>query len=810
MRTPEAPMKWSVPLLLAVALVLSSPPARAQFAPGGPNEPDTPLDAATRAAVIESLAVAVRDFYVFPDKGTELAKALRRRASQKQYDRITSSRVFAESLTAHMQATTHDLHMRVQYRQEKFGPGGQDHEPSEHERVRTLAFEQVRNFGFEQVRRLPGNVGYLDLRMFSGSPEAQATAIAAMNFLGNCDALIVDLRRNGGGSPGMIQTLLTYLVEPGRRLNFNNFYQRQGDRWEQWHTASYVPGARLAGKPVYVLTSVLTGSAAEEFSYDIQTHKLGTLVGATTYGAANPGRMVRLSDHFAAFVATGRAVNPITNTNWEGVGVKPDVSVPAHEALRTAHVRAIETLQEKPRDEQHRALLGRALDAAKQTPLDKPEDFELPKHGGSAPAGGGAPRPRSARQVDLADRGGADARGLGGIGPRAHEPRAVRHEPRDAGATRGGGRRHRDGWSEVPARRHATHADRGRAGPGPALGGCPPRGACAGQVLLDPAHDRVAVSEQRHIGAAHRPAEVHADRCRERSAAVARAHELHAARVLGCGEPRHRHFVRPRRDRRTVHGAARDPPAVGGHAQGVAPLARLPAHEVDVAHLPLRAVAIRHDDRVTRARGAGRAALARARVQQRLGAGFGVPTRGGSGLQHRVAERHGLSGILAVGGHAAAVEPERGHAALGPVHERDEAVLAVQPVAVRRDRLAPRAPEVARAREPDAVVVRSARGAPEPVRHERVAARGHHRGHVRPVDEQAVVADHGERRRPRAVAPHAEPERVRARLAVPAVRSALGSGAGGRVRLEPAQHQRSALACAQDRGEASRAGRHGR
>src|SRR6185436_750876 len=196
--------------------------------------------------------------------------------------------------------------------------------------------------------------------------------------LGNCDALIVDLRRNGGGAPGMIQTLLSYLVEPGRRLHFNDFYEREGDRWVQYYTSPFVPGPRLAGKPVYVLTSALTGSAAEEFSYDIQTHKLGTLIGATTAGAANPGGFVRLTDHLAAFVATGRAVNPVTKTNWEGVGVKPDVAVAPHEALRAAHVRAIEELKRKPRDAEHDAFLGRALEAAKKTPDDKPEDFERP------------------------------------------------------------------------------------------------------------------------------------------------------------------------------------------------------------------------------------------------------------------------------------------------------------------------------------------------------------------------------------------------------------------------------------------------
>jgi hypothetical protein len=373
-------MTTRLALLTLFAAATLAAPARAQFAPGSPDEADTPIDAPTRAAVIESLAVAVRDLYVFPDKGAELAKQLRRRAAQRQYDRITSSREFADSLTAHMQATTHDLHMRVHYRLAPLPIRPRDEDgPSGEERRRQLAMEQLRNFGFEQVRRLPGNVGYLDLRQFSGAPEAQATAVAAMNFLGNCDAIIVDVRRNGGGSPAMIQTLLSYLVEEGDRLHFNDFYQREGDRWVQWYTSAYVPGPRLAGKPLFVLTSPRTGSAAEEFSYDVQTHKLGTLVGGTTAGAANPGGFVRLSDHLAAFIATGRAVNPVTKTNWEGIGVKPDVDVRPAEALREAHVRAIEALLKSPRDEDHKAFLGRSLEAAKQTPADPDEDFERPQ-----------------------------------------------------------------------------------------------------------------------------------------------------------------------------------------------------------------------------------------------------------------------------------------------------------------------------------------------------------------------------------------------------------------------------------------------
>jgi hypothetical protein len=357
-----------------VALLAAAPASAQMF--GSPNDPDTPIDAPTRTAVIESLAVAVQSHYVFPDKGAALAKILRQRLARHEYDRITSSKELADSLLAHMQAFTHDRHMRVHYRYQPF-PMHPEHEeaPDETERRRELEAERLLNFGFERVQRLPGNVGYLDLRMFSGLPEAQPTAIAAMNFLANTDAVIIDLRRNGGGDPAMLQTILTYFVAPGAHLHINDFYLREGDRTEQFWTAAQVPGPRMNGKPLFVLTSNLTGSCAEEFAYDVQTHKLGTLYGATSGGAANPGGLFRLSDHLAAFIATGRAVNPVTKTNWEGVGVKPDHDVPPGDALREANVAAVQKLIDDARDDDRRKILQMALERARATPGDPAEEF---------------------------------------------------------------------------------------------------------------------------------------------------------------------------------------------------------------------------------------------------------------------------------------------------------------------------------------------------------------------------------------------------------------------------------------------------
>lgn len=367
--------------LLALGLAVVSHPCAAQYAPPSAGQPDLTLDARMRAAVVDTLADRMERLYVFPDKGAAAAKSLRQRLAAKKYDGVTSAEAFAESLTASLRASAHDLHLRVGYRSESLPPESNDGTPPEAEMRRMREQGRRTNHGFERVQRLPGNVGYLDLRGFSGDPDAQPTATAAMNFLANTDALIIDLRRNGGGSPAMIVTLITYLTSADDRVHINDFYQREGDRTEQYWSASFVPGPRYTGKPVYVLTSRRTFSAAEEFSYDVQNLKLGTLVGEVTGGGAHPGGFVRVGEHFVAFIPTGRAINPVTKTNWEGIGVNPEVATPAIEALRAAHVAAIEKLLAGATDEDRRGALQRALEAAKATPLDPAEDFERPGAG---------------------------------------------------------------------------------------------------------------------------------------------------------------------------------------------------------------------------------------------------------------------------------------------------------------------------------------------------------------------------------------------------------------------------------------------
>jgi C-terminal processing protease CtpA/Prc len=235
---------------------------------------------------------------------------------------------------------------------------------------------QRTNFGFDKLQRLAGNVGYLDLRIFADPAlGASDVAAAAMSFLGNSDALIIDLRRNTGGYGTMTRFLITYLTEASQQLHLLDFATRdaEGSHVKQSWTLPYVPGPRFAGRDIYILTSPYSLSAAEDFAYTAQVEKLATLVGETTGGAGNMGPMLALPGGFSVYVASEFVTSPTTGKGWAGVGVKPDVPVPAAEALKEAHVLAVKALLAKATEDEDRTRLQRALEAAEKTPPDPVE-----------------------------------------------------------------------------------------------------------------------------------------------------------------------------------------------------------------------------------------------------------------------------------------------------------------------------------------------------------------------------------------------------------------------------------------------------
>lgn len=283
------------------------------------------LNPAQRRAVVDSIASALNRRYVFPDVAAQIAADLRARTARGEFDSVIDVSSFAKTLTQDLQALSHDKHLRVRVG----GPNQAGHPVSRSE-------DGTGAFG--RTERLSGDIAYVEILSFGFPPEAVQEGVSrVMSAAADAKALILDLRANGGGLPFTVALVASY-VFGDQRVHLNSLYFRPAHRTDDFYTDPGVTGTRFGPtKPVYVLTSSRTFSGAEEFAYDLQTQKRATIVGETTGGGANPGGPVPLPYGLTLFVPTGRAINHITKTNWEGVGVKPDVAAKADSALDVAH-----------------------------------------------------------------------------------------------------------------------------------------------------------------------------------------------------------------------------------------------------------------------------------------------------------------------------------------------------------------------------------------------------------------------------------------------------------------------------------------
>ena len=329
---------------------------------------DSTVDAATRNAVVNAALKALNDGYIFPDIAAQMERDIRARMARGEYDSLTDAPRFASVLTSDLRGISHDKHILVQWSEEPIPPraeGAPSARDAAAERERERKSSEAINFGFRTVERLSGNVGYLDLTYFDRPEFGKATAAAAMLFLRHTDALIIDLTDNDGGRPEMVSLLISYLMP--KQTALTGIYRRRDRRVSPSSTVPVPDSLKYLGKPVYLLTSNTgTISAGEAFVYDLQLLKRATVVGEVSAGGANPGGMVRIGEHFQLFVPTGRAVSPITGTNWEGTGIKPDIEVTASKALKTAHLEALRALEKNAVDPERKKYLRATIDAVEK------------------------------------------------------------------------------------------------------------------------------------------------------------------------------------------------------------------------------------------------------------------------------------------------------------------------------------------------------------------------------------------------------------------------------------------------------------
>ncbi|MFM9702688.1 S41 family peptidase [Streptomyces galilaeus] len=288
--------------------------------------------------VIDETARLLTEHYVFPEIAGQLTGLLRRRLAEGAYD-VDDTEELARLVTTDLQSVNGDRHLRLKHHAA----------PVSTKRGAATLDAMRRDFdtslgGAPRVQLLDGGVAVVELAPMLFPLEWAAEPLsAALALASRAQALIVDLRANRGGDPDTVAFVCSYLLD--ERTHLNTMHWRDGERSEQSWSLPYVPGARFGGsKPLYVLTSDSAFSAAEELAYDLQQLGRAVVVGEPTRGGAHPCQGWTLHPHLEVTVPVGRAINPVSGTNWEGTGVRPDIPCAAADSLDHAHALALARL----------------------------------------------------------------------------------------------------------------------------------------------------------------------------------------------------------------------------------------------------------------------------------------------------------------------------------------------------------------------------------------------------------------------------------------------------------------------------------
>jgi len=285
-----------------------------------------------KGEIINKICGVIDSNYVFPQIAKICAESLRYNYNNGKFAQFNSWEKFVETINIELYNITNDKHNSLRI----FEPLNQEEEKtgSLFHPLRYLNLGNEENLGFHQLEHLEGNIGYLDLRRFYFPPDATNILTGAINFLSNSDAIIIDLRFNQGGSIEMLPLISSYFLNHPTQLN--SVYYRADDFTREFWTTNNISTKRLIEVPLFILTSDQTFSAAEYFAYDLQSRERAVLIGDSTKGGAHSVDLFQINDQLELYLSTARAINPVTGTNWEGIGVIPDIVVPAEMILDSA------------------------------------------------------------------------------------------------------------------------------------------------------------------------------------------------------------------------------------------------------------------------------------------------------------------------------------------------------------------------------------------------------------------------------------------------------------------------------------------
>ena len=356
-------------LTLSILMLFFAAPARAQ-------EP-VKLTPQMVAEVVNDANAHIRKHYLYPEKAGDITAKLSASLASGRYA-VSDPVDLAQRLTQDMQAVTKDGHMNVKFSPQQSkalaAPKTPQQQPAQ-DLTRQMLL--ATNFGITELKVLPGNVRYANIGTFLWDPELSPAAFdQAIRFLRGGAAYILDIRSNGGGDSSGVAYLVSHFMAPDRPLM--KFYSAAGN--EESKTLKTLGTGRLEARPLYLLVSKGSFSAAEEFAAHVKNFRLGTLVGETTGGGGNNNILLPAAHGFVVSVSMGQAIHAATGKSWEGEGVAADVQVPAPTALDVAHLEALKTLNAAATaaDRKKLAWIMEGLEAKlRATPISAAEQQQL-------------------------------------------------------------------------------------------------------------------------------------------------------------------------------------------------------------------------------------------------------------------------------------------------------------------------------------------------------------------------------------------------------------------------------------------------
>jgi hypothetical protein len=297
--------------------------------------------------IINTICEKLEEIHAFPEYNLEICNGLLKNFEDAKYTAYTTLQTFADQLDEDLEILRGDKHLGIFYDSKMAADMESQNEEGEDAGYLTpqmIEEERKRNFGFKELKIMPGNIGYMDLRIFFPPKYAGETAVASMNYLSNCDALIIDLRNNGGGWDEMVTFLMSYFFDNDESVTLSTTYSRYEDEYYQSNIFSYVPGNLLFNIPVFILTSRSTFSGAEAFAHYMKHFNKATLVGETTRGGQNPVEIQAVGYGLIMLIPSWKQLSSVSEVGWEGVGVTPHIEVDVNDAIQVAHLKALEEL----------------------------------------------------------------------------------------------------------------------------------------------------------------------------------------------------------------------------------------------------------------------------------------------------------------------------------------------------------------------------------------------------------------------------------------------------------------------------------